>query len=74
MKPLHQFSSTEADSWIIEMRHSLAAHAERLRDAEHPDEVRAAMDTHLMLLREMASAHPDKRESIEALISRYERT
>ena len=32
------------------------------------------MDTHLMLLREMESVHPDKREKVEALIAHYERT
>ncbi len=74
MKPLHQFNAAEADRWIIEMRRSLAAHADRLHSTPYPGEVRAAMDTHLMLLREMATVHPAKREKIEALIARYERT
>ena len=73
MKPLHQFTAAEADRWIIKMRRSLAEHAERLSDWQHAEEVRAAMDTHLMLLREMADVHPVKRQKIEALIARYQR-
>lgn len=31
------------------------------------------MDTHLLLLREMATLRPEKRDEIEALIVRYQR-
>ena len=73
MKPLHQFNAAEADRWIIEMRRSLGEHADKLGETQHPNEIRAAMDTHLMLLRDLASVHPAKRQKIEALIARYER-
>lgn len=73
MKPLHQFTTAEADRWIIKMRRSLAEHAERLNEARHANEVRAAMDTDLMLLREMVDMQPAKRQKIEALSARYQR-
>ena len=73
MKPLYQFTATEADRWIIEMRRSLAEHAEKLTGTRYPGEVRAAIETHLMLLREMSIVHPIKREEIETLIAPYER-
>lgn len=62
MKPLHQFDAAEADRWIMEMRRSLAEHADRLRGSRDPGDIRAAMDTHHLLLREMANVHPAKRE------------
>lgn len=73
MKPLHEFNAKEADRWIIEMRQSLAGHADKLPLERVPGDIRAAMDTHLMLLREMATIHPGKRAKIEALIERYQR-
>ena len=45
---------------------SIQVHEVDLNDA-------AAMDTHLMLLREMASLLPDKCEKIETLTARYDR-
>lgn len=73
MKQLHEFNADEADRWIIKMRQSLAVHAARLPHARSPGDVRAAMDTHLLLLREMATVHPTKKADIEVLIEGYRR-
>jgi hypothetical protein len=37
------------------------------------EDIRAATDTHLLLLREMASVRPERRDEIEVLIGQYER-
>ena len=73
MKALHELNAAEADRWIIDMRRSLAGHAAKLPGSRDPGDIRAAMDTHLVLLREMANVHPGKRNKIEALIARYVR-
>lgn len=73
MKQLHEFDAEEADRWIRKMRQSLAVHAAKLPRARDPGDFRAAMDTHLMLLREMATIHPNKKAKIEVLIEGYQR-
>ncbi|HEV7274906.1 MAG TPA: hypothetical protein VGN80_01315 [Devosiaceae bacterium] len=73
MKPLDQLDAAETGHWLLEMKRSLAAHAASLPGSSNPWEIRAAMNTHLLLLREMAALRPERREEIESLIGKYER-
>ena len=69
MKPLHEFDAEEADRWLSDMRRSLASHVALLPTSRDPRSVRAAIETHLMLMRELARVHPGKRDEIESVIA-----
>ena len=71
MPSLSNLTPAEADRFIIRARRALASHTREVKSSPAPADLAAAIDAILGTLRELATAHPGKRDKIEALIARY---
>jgi hypothetical protein len=71
MSQLDQLDARDVDQLVKRARLALASHVREMATSPAPANLLAAIDTTIGPLRELARAHPGKREQIEVLIARY---